>query len=315
MKYLLLLLCFSAQAATPTRFNDVVIKNALSISSTGSVASTAAVLDVKSTTKGFSPPRMTSTQRDAIAGPFKGLTIYNTTTDAYNIYNGAWVAVPVAPIAITSGGTGQTTKTAGFDALQPMTSVGDLIVGSTGGSGVRLGPGSSGQILQSNGASVLPSWITSSAATAPRSELFFYGFAGYGSGATNTLYFTTSVTGSQGDLTFSNSSTNGLSVTVGSNGLYSVALTHGSGGSLAEGVCVTKNFSSSTACSSISSTSTPSRLCFQYIPSVAGGAISIPSCSSTILLSSGDVVRPYSENSDTPADASWDQFRVTKVNN
>ncbi|HYE86449.1 MAG TPA: hypothetical protein VEA16_08850 [Vicinamibacterales bacterium] len=52
---------------------------------------TSAVLQLTSTTSGFLPPRMTSTQRDAISSPATGLTIYNTTTNTLQIYNGsAW---------------------------------------------------------------------------------------------------------------------------------------------------------------------------------------------------------------------------------
>jgi CRISPR/Cas system-associated exonuclease Cas4 (RecB family) len=55
---------------------------------------TSALLDITSTTKGFLPPRMTTTQRDDISSPAEGLTIYNDTTNALNIYNGsAWGAV------------------------------------------------------------------------------------------------------------------------------------------------------------------------------------------------------------------------------
>jgi len=40
----------------------------------------AAIVDLTSTTQGFLPPRMTTTQRDAIASPPSGLIIYNITT-------------------------------------------------------------------------------------------------------------------------------------------------------------------------------------------------------------------------------------------
>jgi hypothetical protein len=54
----------------------------------------SAALDVVSTTTGFLPPRMTTTQRDAISSPATGLQVYNTTTNQNNIYNGtSWVAV------------------------------------------------------------------------------------------------------------------------------------------------------------------------------------------------------------------------------
>jgi hypothetical protein len=49
----------------------------------------SAMLDVKSTTKGFLPPRMTTAQRDAIPSPAAGLTIYNTSTNGNETYNGS----------------------------------------------------------------------------------------------------------------------------------------------------------------------------------------------------------------------------------
>lgn len=56
-----------------------------------------AVLDLTSTTKGFLPPRMTTTERDAISTPAAGLTVYNSTTNKLNFYNGtAWEAVTSA---------------------------------------------------------------------------------------------------------------------------------------------------------------------------------------------------------------------------
>lgn len=53
-----------------------------------------AILDLVSTTQAFLPPRMTTTQRDAISSPTEGSVIYNTTTKVLNFYNGsAWGAV------------------------------------------------------------------------------------------------------------------------------------------------------------------------------------------------------------------------------
>ena len=54
--------------------------------STAQVAS--AVLEVSSTTKGFLPPRMTTTQKNAIATPASGLVVYDTTTNKLACYNG-----------------------------------------------------------------------------------------------------------------------------------------------------------------------------------------------------------------------------------
>ena len=49
----------------------------------------SALTDLTSTTQGFLPPRMTTTQRNAIASPAIGLVIYNITTNCLNFYTGA----------------------------------------------------------------------------------------------------------------------------------------------------------------------------------------------------------------------------------
>jgi hypothetical protein len=55
-------------------------------------------------------------------------------------------------VAITRGGTGQTSQASGFNALSPITTLGDLIVGTGSNAAGRLGIGSAGQVLtvQSN---------------------------------------------------------------------------------------------------------------------------------------------------------------------
>lgn len=51
----------------------------------------SSVMEVVSTNKGFLPPRLTKVQRDAIAAPAEGLTVYNTTEDCINVFEGtAW---------------------------------------------------------------------------------------------------------------------------------------------------------------------------------------------------------------------------------
>jgi hypothetical protein len=61
----------------------------------GSISGNAsAILGADSTTQGFLPPRMTSTQRDAVSTPATGLEIYNTTSNQPEVYNGSsWVAM------------------------------------------------------------------------------------------------------------------------------------------------------------------------------------------------------------------------------
>jgi len=54
-------------------------------------------------------------------------------------------------VAINRGGTGQTTASAAFNALSPITSTGDLILGNGTNSATRLGIGANGYVLTSNG--------------------------------------------------------------------------------------------------------------------------------------------------------------------
>jgi hypothetical protein len=54
----------------------------------------SAIFEVQSTTKGFLPPRMTTTQRNAIASPAAGLIVYDTTLNLPHFYNGTiWVSL------------------------------------------------------------------------------------------------------------------------------------------------------------------------------------------------------------------------------
>lgn len=55
----------------------------------------SAILDIKSTEKGFVPPRMTQAQRDAISNPANGLLIYQTDgATGFHYYNGSnWIGI------------------------------------------------------------------------------------------------------------------------------------------------------------------------------------------------------------------------------
>ncbi len=67
----------------------------VSITTDGTDPDGSAMLEVKSTTKGFLPPRMTETQRDDITDPATGLIIYQTdgTAGLYHYNGGAWEAI------------------------------------------------------------------------------------------------------------------------------------------------------------------------------------------------------------------------------
>jgi hypothetical protein len=77
----------------------------------------------------------------AVAGDFPTLN-QNTTGTADNV---------TGTVAIANGGTGQTTASAAFNALSPITTTGDIIIGNGTNSSGRLAIGSNTYVLTSNG--------------------------------------------------------------------------------------------------------------------------------------------------------------------
>ena len=76
-------------------FNGLVYGANFYIQTTGAakfgssgVAAASAILEASSTTRGFLPPRMTTTQKNAIATPASGLIVYDETTNKLACYNG-----------------------------------------------------------------------------------------------------------------------------------------------------------------------------------------------------------------------------------
>ncbi len=54
----------------------------------------SAKLQVDSTTQGFLPPRLTTTEKNAIASPATGLMVYDTTLNLISVYNGtSWITL------------------------------------------------------------------------------------------------------------------------------------------------------------------------------------------------------------------------------
>jgi hypothetical protein len=66
-------------------------------------------------------------------------------------------------VAIANGGTGQTTASAAFNALSPITTTGDLIIGTGTNTSSRLGIGSNTYVLTSNGTTA--SWAAPGGST------------------------------------------------------------------------------------------------------------------------------------------------------
>lgn len=127
------------------------------------------------------------------AGPTTGVTIVSG-EKAHIAWNGSdYVKVASTVITnltgtlpITNGGTGQTTASAAFNALSPVTSTGDLIVGNGANSATRLAIGNNGYILTSNG--------TTATWTAPTSQTY----PGAGIAVSTGSAWTTSLTAPSG---------------------------------------------------------------------------------------------------------------------
>ncbi len=128
-------------------------------------------------------------------------------------------------LPIGNGGTGQATASAAFDALNPMTTVGDMIYEGSGPTAVRLPIGSSNQVLTVVGG--IPSWQTPSSggvttisfgstgltpSTATSGAVTVAGTLGATSGGTGQSTYAT------GDILYASASNTLSKLTAGTNG-------------------------------------------------------------------------------------------------
>ena len=95
-------------------------------------------------------------------------------------------------LPIANGGTGQTTASAAFNALSPVTSTGDLIIGNGVNSATRLPIGSNNYVLTSNGTTAVWAVASGSGATITNdtstSTNVYPTFAAATSGSLSTIY-------------------------------------------------------------------------------------------------------------------------------
>jgi hypothetical protein len=100
--------------------DSLLFDNGVSLGIGTPTPSAKAVLDLTSTTQGFLTPRLTTAERDAIAAPTTGLLIFNSTTNAFNVYYAAaW-----NPIGMSGLTVGTTTITGGTSGAIPFNSAG-----------------------------------------------------------------------------------------------------------------------------------------------------------------------------------------------
>lgn len=95
-----------------TAFSSTVYTGSASINS-------SAQLQADSTTKGFLPPRMTTSQKAAISSPATGLMVYDTDFNQPFVYNGsAWVSMPTVRKAASAIASAQSTTTITVGSMQ-----------------------------------------------------------------------------------------------------------------------------------------------------------------------------------------------------
>jgi hypothetical protein len=83
---------FGHRIMADTRVGGLVVVNNTAAGVTASL-NASAVLQADSTTRGFLPPRMTTTQKNAIGTPAAGLVVYDTTLAKLCVYTTAWETI------------------------------------------------------------------------------------------------------------------------------------------------------------------------------------------------------------------------------
>ena len=153
----------------------------------------------------------TVTSVDATVPAFLSVTGGPITTSGTLAISYSGTALPIA-----NGGTGQTTASAAFNALSPITTTGDLIIGNGANSATRLGIGTSTYVLTSNGTTATWSAATGGGATGGGSDKIFY----ENDQTVNTSYSITAGknAGTFGPVTVAN----GVTVTVPTGSTWSV---------------------------------------------------------------------------------------------
>jgi hypothetical protein len=165
----------------------------LNQNTTGTAANVTGTVAVANGGTGTATPALVAGTNVTITGTWPNQTINSTgTVTSVAASVPAFLSIAGSPITtsgtlaitysgtalpVANGGTGQTTASAAFNALSPVTSTGDLIIGNGANSATRLAIGANGYILTSNGTTA--SWVA----------------AGSGSGTVTSITAGTGLTG------------------------------------------------------------------------------------------------------------------------
>ncbi len=159
-----------------------------SFSATGAAAwdanhSFSGLLDVANGGTGTATPALVAGTNVTITGTWPNQTVNSSgTVTSVGASVPAFLSITGSPITtsgtlaitysgtalpIANGGTGQTTASAAFNALSPVTSTGDLIIGNGTNSAIRLAIGTNGYVLTSNGTTA--TWAAATGITTGKS--------------------------------------------------------------------------------------------------------------------------------------------------
>lgn len=200
---------------------------------------------------------------------------------------------------LTSGGGGSTAMTWTSPLTNPMDNQGQLIYGGVAGAATKLAAGSSGQYLESSGASA-PTWKS-----IPRSRIRVEIGNGFGSTNTRIRRFTTSVVSTGSDITYADSATNGATFTLGSAGIYSATTCdYKAAGFCNSGISI----NSAQLTTNIESITNTARLGLQS----QSGDISC--VTATFIGAASDVIRAHGDNRCDGADT-YVNFDIIKISN
>jgi len=164
-----------------------------SFSATGAAAwdanhSFSGLLEVANGGTGTATPALVAGTNVTITGTWPNQTVNSTSSGGSGTVTSVAATVPAflsiagSPITtsgtlaitysgtalpIANGGTGQTTASAAFNALSPVTSTGDLIIGNGTNSATRLAIGTNNYVLTSNGTTA--TWAAATGITTGKS--------------------------------------------------------------------------------------------------------------------------------------------------
>lgn len=117
----------------------------VAINQNGSIANASAMLDVSSVSKGFLPPRMTTTQRTDIQSPANGLLVFDTDTKSYWYFSTSWKEINNASgggnFSLPYAGSGSIADKIFSIANADSSNGATAIYGKSGSSGIGLIPG------------------------------------------------------------------------------------------------------------------------------------------------------------------------------